>query len=174
VHGDLLDQAKMLATLDKGKPRQANLRRAVSAAYYALFHYLVAQSCRAIIGTQHAQRGYRHALSRAFLHTTMKNACRSFSSCQLPAAVAKPLPGAVGGAVVVANEIKAIAATFCELQQKRVMADYDLAERFRRSEVLTLVKQVADEIGKFESASATDERQFFLACLLAWKELGNR
>lgn len=174
MHDDLLDQAKRLATLDKGKPKQASLRRAVSAAYYALFHYLVSQSCRAIIGAHRGQRGYRDALSRAYVHTTMSKACRSFSSCQLPTAVAKPLPGASGSAVVVSNEIKAIAATFHELQQKRCMADYDLAERFCRSEVFTVIEQVTDEIQKFDATPNTDERQFFLACLLAWKELANR
>ena len=35
---ELLEQAKLLLTL---QPNQANLRRAVSAAYYALFHLLV-------------------------------------------------------------------------------------------------------------------------------------
>lgn len=52
-HDDLLRQAERLAKLDPKRPRQANLRRAVSSAYYALFHFLVDQSCRAAIGTQH-------------------------------------------------------------------------------------------------------------------------
>jgi len=35
---DLLEQAKHLAIREKKRPRQASLRRAVSTAYYALFH----------------------------------------------------------------------------------------------------------------------------------------
>lgn len=35
VYQDLIDQARVLATLDVGKPKQANLRRAISSAYYA-------------------------------------------------------------------------------------------------------------------------------------------
>ena len=38
---DLLLQAKHLQQLDKLKPKQANLRRAVSSAYYSLFHLLI-------------------------------------------------------------------------------------------------------------------------------------
>ena len=34
MHKDLLEQAQRLATLDLKKPKQANLRRAISAAYY--------------------------------------------------------------------------------------------------------------------------------------------
>jgi len=38
MHSDLLQQAESLARLDlRGAPRQANLRRAVSSTYYALF-----------------------------------------------------------------------------------------------------------------------------------------
>ena len=38
---DLLEQAKHLANREKKRPRQASLRRAVSTAYYALFHLLI-------------------------------------------------------------------------------------------------------------------------------------
>ena len=38
---DLLAQAKHLAGRERGRPRQASLRRAASAAYYALFHLLL-------------------------------------------------------------------------------------------------------------------------------------
>ena len=41
MHEDLFSQAETLAKLDAKKPKQANLRRAVSSAYYAVFHYLV-------------------------------------------------------------------------------------------------------------------------------------
>lgn len=41
IHKDLLQQARLLAILDEKRPKQANLRRAISSAYYALFHYLI-------------------------------------------------------------------------------------------------------------------------------------
>jgi hypothetical protein len=41
MHKDLLDQAVSLATLDARKPKQANVRRAISSTYYDLFHLLV-------------------------------------------------------------------------------------------------------------------------------------
>ena len=37
MHEDLFSQAETLAKLDAKKPKQANLRRAVSSAYYAVF-----------------------------------------------------------------------------------------------------------------------------------------
>jgi len=50
VHKDLLEQAVRLAKLDAKKPKQANLRRAISSAYYAVFHLLVDEACRVQIG----------------------------------------------------------------------------------------------------------------------------
>jgi hypothetical protein len=78
MYGDLLDQAVSLATLDATKPKQANLRRAISSTYYALFHLLVGEACRIQIGTQHSQAPFRQVLGRAFLHGVMKEACKSF------------------------------------------------------------------------------------------------
>lgn len=40
---DLLEQAGHLARRERKRPRQASLRRAVSAAYYALFHLLTSE-----------------------------------------------------------------------------------------------------------------------------------
>ena len=175
MYKDLLEQAHALARFDtKGKPRQASLRRAVSAAYYSLFHFLVDQACRGIIGTQHVQQGYRHSLARAFVHTEMKKACRSFAGGQLPATVIKPLPKTAAGLFLVSTPIRDIAGTFVSLQEIRHLADYDLSERFKRSEVLTLLDRVETHIEDFTHLPVSDDRQFFLVCLLSWKELTNR
>ena len=175
MYQDLLDQAETLAKLDlRGKPKQANLRRAVSAAYYSLFHFLVDEVCCGVIGTQHPERGYRQSLARAFAHTTMKDACGSFAACQLPKSVVRPLPKSAAGNYVVLKPIQNIAATFVDLQEERQLADYDLSKQFRRSDVLALIEQTAAHISEFSSLPASHDRQFFLVCLLTWKELRNR
>jgi hypothetical protein len=58
MHEDLFAQAELLAKTDVRKPKQVNLRRAVSSAYYGLFHYLVDESCCILFGSQHTQAGY--------------------------------------------------------------------------------------------------------------------
>lgn len=174
MHQDLLEQARALATDSPGKPKQVSLRRSISAAYYALFHFLVSEACRAIIGAQHDQRGYRDALARAFAHSSMKSACSSFAGGQLPASVMKPLPRNPQGQYAIAQEIRTIAHTFSELQRRRNLADYDPSERFKRSEVLVLIEQVEDVIEDFASLPTSNDRRFFLVCLLSWRELSNR
>ena len=170
MHEHLLEQAFTLAKLDARRPKQANLRRAVSAAYYAVFHLLVDEACRAQIGSQHHQAPFRQVLGRAFAHNVMKEACKSFGGGTLKKGVAKGLPASFK----IADEIQDLAATFVDLQDKRHLADYDLTERFKRSDVLTLVTGVKKDIEEFQSLAATDEKKFFLACLWAWKDLANR
>jgi hypothetical protein len=67
-----------------------------------------------------------------------------------------------------------LATTFVDLQDGRHLADYDLTERFKRSDVLTLVEQVNQNIQDFTKLPSSNEKSFFLACLWAWKELANR
>jgi uncharacterized protein (UPF0332 family) len=174
VHDDLLAQAEALAKLDVKKPKQVNLRRAVSSAYYAVFHYLVEEACRVQIGTQHAQAPYRHSLGRAFTHATMKLACTSFGGGTLKEVVIKGLPRDAAGNYVIHSAIQKIASTFVESQEKRHLADYDRTERFNRSDVLTLIQQVKAHIAKFSELEPSDDKKFFLACLWAWRELTNR
>jgi hypothetical protein len=54
------------------------------------------------------------------------------------------------------------------------IADYDLTERFRRSDVLSLINEVERRIQAFTQLASSSEKRFFLACLWAWKELANR
>ena len=172
MHFDRINQARSLAMLDlRGKPRQANLRRAVSSAYYAMFHFLVDESCRAIIGTKHSQRGFRQALARSFAHTTMKKACGIYGSAQLTGNIQKSLPKNLTGQYVIPKPIQRVSAVFRELQGVRHLADYDLSEYFRRSEVILLIDQAEDAIRDFASQPPSDDRHFFLVALLAWNDL---
>lgn len=174
MHDDLLAQAETLAGLDPKKPKQVNLRRAISAAYYAVFHFLVHESTCAQFGSSHAQRAYRDVLARAYSHTAMRSACNSFSSGNLKESVIKGLPRDSGGRFAISMPIQELAAMFSEVQQKRHLADYDRSERFARADVLTLIEDLRKSITAFASLEGSDTKRFFLACLWAWKELANR
>jgi hypothetical protein len=136
VHKDLLKQAVRLAKLDVTRPKQANLRRAISSTYYAMFHLLVDEACRVQIGAHHNQAPFRRVLGRAFVHTVMKEACKSFGGWTLKKGVAKGLPAGF----TVPVEIRDLALNFVEMQDNRHLADYDLTERFKRSDVLFLIR----------------------------------
>lgn len=66
-HEDLLTHAIELVHHDP--PNQLTLRRAVSAAYYAVFHYLIAEAT-----SNWSNIPLRTALARAYDHGVMKTA----------------------------------------------------------------------------------------------------
>src|SRR5260370_506909 len=66
---DLLKQALHLAKREPKRPRQASLRRAISTAYYALFHLLITE---AVSNWRIAAQ--RPLLARNFEHNRMKAA----------------------------------------------------------------------------------------------------
>lgn len=170
IHLDLLQQARRLARLDPMRPKQANLRRAVSSAYYALYHYLIDQACRNVLGTHQSQMPYRHVVARGFEHGSMKQACRSFSGGTLPQSVSRGLPAGFA----VPNVLQNVAQTFVVLQEQRHLGDYDLSQNFTRSDVLALVQQADQARIQFQQITDLTIKKFFLACLMTWKVLGNR
>jgi hypothetical protein len=174
MHEDLFSQAVSLARLDLKRPKQANLRRAVSSTYYAVFHYLVHEACCVQFGTQHAQAPYRFVLGRAFAHTVMKQACVSFAGGTLKDSATKGLPRNPQGKYLILKAIQDMASMFVHLQEHRHLADYDRSESYRRSDVLSLIKQAQARVAQFSALGPSDDKRFFLACLWAWKELTNR
>ena len=91
----------------RAPPAQARLRRAVSTAYYAMFHCLAASAADLFIGTERSpawQRAYR-----ALEHGKARTACRQvWTRREFPA------------------EIRDSAEAFVELQRARQQADYAL------------------------------------------------
>lgn len=171
---DLLEQAEQLASLDPKRPRQANLRRAISTC--DLVGVLRGLPCARSGGLHHTSR---HATRSSrvstrprpgYAHSTMKQACVAFRGGTLKASVRKGLPASFR----IHSEIQGVAKIFFELQEKRHLADYDLTERFRRSEVQTLIRNARQGISAFTQLPSSNEKKFFLACLWAWKELTNR
>lgn len=111
LHGDLIAQARHLCQKEPRRPKQASLRRAVSTAYYGLFHCLVAAAAASFLSHKH--RAFRPALMRVFEHRKMAEACQRFRRLKAQPAAMAPFVG---------------------LQQARHEADYDLVRRFTRTE----------------------------------------
>jgi hypothetical protein len=111
-HDDLLQQAIQLVHKEQKRPRQASLRRGVSAAYYALFHLLISESV-----ANWNRHNLRPSLGRAFDHAPMKSTSyRVLSSQTFPFTGEDPL---------VVEKLRRVASAFVQLQDKRHTADYD-------------------------------------------------
>ena len=130
----LLEQAKTSRESSPKKPRQASLRRAVSTAYYALFHLLVSEATRNWKIVEQ-----RPLLARFFEHGKMKAAsdkqrgeCNRFIN-------SNTTPGPELDCV---RHLQRVADTFFQAQQLRHTADYDNATQWTRTEVLTQIAMV--------------------------------
>jgi len=159
---DLLEQAHHLVAREPRRPRQASLRRAVSASYYALFHLLIHEASRMLVtGT-----ALRQLVSRTFVHSEMKRASESFARGTLSRGV---LP--VLGSAPVSARLTRIAQAFVDLPQARHEADYNLARSFSRNEVQALVDQVEQAFADWKTIRGQADAQLYLACLLLWQRL---
>jgi uncharacterized protein (UPF0332 family) len=146
----LIEQATLLANLDKTKPRQASLRRAVSTAYYALFHLL---TTAAVANWKKPRQ--RAALARAFDHRKMNDACTKTRGKQFP----HPNHASV-------RHLKTIANTFIQLQQNRHTADYDNSKKWTRTEVLGHIELAALSFDSWKAIGRETIAEDFLLQLL--------
>ncbi len=163
LHGDLLAQARHLLRKEPRRPKQASLRRAVSAAYYALFHLLVHESSKRLIsGAAHTH--LRALTARAHDHATMRQASKAFASGGLPPNLHLILPGGVP------PEIRTIAGVFVDLQQARHSADYDVTQKLTRHDAQALVAQAERAFQSWQTAREDPATRAYLAALLLWRQ----
>ncbi|HWE93212.1 MAG TPA: hypothetical protein VG269_04495 [Tepidisphaeraceae bacterium] len=156
---DLLEQARHLSKRERRRPRQASLRRAISAAYYAMFHLLTQEASASLV----ARPDLRARFSRAFDHGDMKQASRAFANAQ-PA----QLLGLTGGAAV-PSQLQDLAEAFVELQEARHEADYNTDRSFTRLESINLVARAAAAFASWQAIRTDPVARTYLAALLLWK-----
>jgi hypothetical protein len=154
LHHDLLEQAQHLALREPKKPKQASLRRAVSAAYYALFYFLLFEAT--LLFFPHEPAALRSRASRAFSHGEARSACVIFSKSGIKDLTIDPLE----------TELIDMARTFIELQEARHRADYDLNESFDRVQVVGIVDQARQAMSNWKVIKGSPNANVFLAALL--------
>jgi hypothetical protein len=165
LHGQLLQLALKLHTTLWDQPfGEASQRRAISTAYYALFHFLVDSS----VGRLAEHEKLRDRLKRCFDHADMKLASEAFSQStdRAKGLVAGPIP----------DEVQFVAKAFVELQKERHLADYsptwDPQMLVVRAFVCITMAQAA-----FVSWSSIQDHpaaEAYLIALLTWNKIGKR
>ena len=155
-HDDLLGQALALVHKESRNPKQASLRRAVSAAYYALFHLLISEAV-----ANWSRVNLRAALGRAFDHNIMKAASNRIQDTRQ-----FPFTGENPGIVA---DLKAVAKTFAQLQEKRHTADYDNTTFWTKTEALAQVKSAEQAFATWKPIRNEQIAQAYLVSLVVKK-----
>lgn len=161
LSNDLLQQAQLLLYREPRRPRQASLRRAVSTAYYALFHLLTEEATRFLVNAPHRHL-LRQGLRRAFAHGAMKAVSKDFSQGRAGKSFT---PALAGSGVPLA--LRQVAQVFVDLQEARHEADYDHLRTYTRDGAEDLVKLAQRAIGNWQTVRGSIAADTYLVALLA-------
>ena len=150
-HDDLLGQALELVHISP--PTQLTLRRAVSAAYYAVFHFLISEAT-----SNWGNVLLRTALGRAYDHGVMKTASNRILD-------KRKFPFSGEDAIVVKN-LRFVSRSFVQLQEAREFANYDLTKALDPAQALAQVKSAEEIFRTWPSIRGQQIAQAYLVSLL--------
>ena len=153
-----LEQAARLAA---GRPRQADLRRAISTAYYSLFHLCLIAAADEFVGVTHRGTSRYALVYRGIDHRVLKDLCTEIAKSRPSSRYARYFPS--GG---FNPNLRAFAGTALELQEKRHEADYDPQSRFNARDALVDIVAARTAIAQFRTAPE-DHRRLFLTLLFS-------
>ena len=133
---------------NRGRPRQAELRRAVSAAYYALFHALAHCCANRLAGSGRDEAAWIQTY-RALEHGHARNQCNDQSAMS-----------------VFPAEIQDFGKRFVLIQRQRQQADYSPSVTFARDRVMQFITEAEDAITALDNAPASGRRAFAIHVLM--------
>src|SRR5258708_3464572 len=140
----------------ENEPRQTDLRRAISAAYYGLFHFTLTAATGLFFA---ARPSDEYAMAyRSVRHEWLRALCEQLQRKQL-AKTPPHIPETFFGDVV------KFATTFAELQELRHRADYDPSFSIKAEEVKIRIAEARRAVELFSGAEEK-QRAVFLALLL--------
>jgi hypothetical protein len=153
-HDDLIEHATFLSELNlPNEPKQVDLRRAVSAAYYGLFNLLTTEAAQ---NWKHPSQ--RDRFARMFDHGRMKTCSSKVASRPLPT---DPVE------VRAAQGLRLVADSFVKLQQARHTADYDTSKVWSRTQVWEMILLAKDAIAAWSDIQEQETAQDYLLDLIA-------
>lgn len=157
----LLDQAESLCVAPPaGSPRQVDLRRAISAAYYGMFHFVARAAADEFVGRVRRREVRYSLVYRGLDHRRLRDLCVDLAKTSPPRKLAPFLPpNGIGPGIQV------FASGLVDMQDKRHDADYDPLVRFNTAEAHLAIATARSAIARFERASATRQKAFLTLAL---------
>jgi len=162
---DMLEAAERLLDRDigqRGPLPQARIRRSISTAYYALFHFVLDEFCRRVVGTHSSLSRRRRILARTLSHRGLKRTFDKIRGRAIDASVAEFLATSfvTGGPAAAPGFARTLASVFADTQTVRHDADYDLNVSFSEKDARTIVTQVRRSISDWRAADKESDRDF--------------
>jgi uncharacterized protein (UPF0332 family) len=162
----LFEQALRLTEAPAGRPRQADLKRAISAAYYGLFHIAITAGTEVLIGANHQDPLYG-LIYRSVDHRRLRELCEEVIKPKPSTKYAPYLPSSGIG-----PDLIAFATAVKQLQEERHTADYDPSASISRSNALASIATAQSAVRRFKAADANAQAAFL--CLLFFQPRSGR
>ncbi len=143
------EQAGQTQPQAPGRPRQEPLKRAVSSAYYAMFHALCRSNADTLVGTRNDPLT-REAWTRTYRALNHQQATRQLRQAR------QRLPAAA----------QAFGTVFTSLQNQRHTADYNPQSRFGKDEVIRLLDSAETATDEYMRMPRPDRRAVAVLMLL--------
>ena len=158
----LLEQAESLLQMtgERGLVRQVHRRRAISAAYYAVFHFILTGTADQFVGVATRRKPLYALVYRSVDHSDIRTVCSAVSRERLDEKYGKYAPTNGFG-----PNIREFASIMLELREKRHAADYDPAYWVTITDAAQAIDTARSAIARFEKASLA-RRKAFLTLLL--------
>jgi uncharacterized protein (UPF0332 family) len=137
------------------------LRRATSAAYYALFHQ-INEGAVALLAP-HVSPATNHRIQRWFDHAEMKKICGRFTASPL----SQPLLDLIGPTA--SADCQTVARSFVALQEARHKCDYDLSFQPKQREAARHTKMALEAVEAWDRIQGSAEANIFILSLLMFK-----
>lgn len=173
----------------KHNKSEVDLRRAISTAYYALYHFLIIEAVNSFC--KHLDHKIKIKLCRNFEHSALKDVCVKFreeitkyeiqqklieddeqnvilskdSKKPYKGQQHKPIIGKMLGQmcnIPIPTEIKEIITTFPTMQEMRHSADYDLTWCVDEFETERHIKKVEQTIKNWKLSNNQDKQMLLL------------
>jgi hypothetical protein len=143
-----------------GPPRQVDVRRAISSAYYGVFHATLTAAADQVVGATRRSSGHYALVYRSIDHKTLRILCEIAQRRSPPAKHAPYIPAGGFG-----PNISAYAEAVVDLQEKRLSADYDPRIRIKSFDAKLAIRAGRAAVQRLNAAAAS-EREAFLSLLL--------
>lgn len=150
----------LLLQSGRGSRRQADLRRAVSNAYYGLFHAILIAAADEVAGRRMRGEPIWSLAYRSISHQRLKTVCNDLQARPLRSKIRPYEPAGGFG-----SHMAAIVGAVVELQDRRHVADYDPSASLLRSDARAALNTARSAVDRLSRLTA-DQRKAFLFLIL--------
>ena len=163
----LFEQAeKLVSPPPAGAPRKVDLRRAISSAYYGVFHATLTAAADEFVGKANRSDRRYALIYRSVDHRTLKQLCTEVNKQQPSRPFVPYFPKSGFG-----PDIQNFAAAAISLQEKRNSADYDPLIRVTSADAKLVIEKARTALERFDKADQTLRRVFLTLLLVRPRKL---